>query len=142
MRSSNLPSESATGLTSVLDGDLAFFDFALGFFGLGGERGFGELEELFGRDAQGVGGERLEGVGEFDFGAFEQGLFFGGGLEFGFEAGAEFGELVAEGLGVLFVAFGIGGGMGEADFDFRGAAFFGLEPLDAGGDFAGRRRGG
>jgi hypothetical protein len=36
-------------------------------------------------------------------------LFFGGGLELGFEARAQFGELVAEGLGVLLVALGLGG---------------------------------
>ena len=124
------------------DGDLAFFDLALGLLGLGGERGFRELEKLLGRGAQGVGGERLEGVGELDFGAFEQGLFFGGGLEFGVEAGAEFGELVAECLGVLLVALGLGGGVGEAGFDFRGAAFLGFQALVPRRRFCRRRRDG
>ena len=124
-------------LDQRLDGGLALLDVALGFFGLGGQRGFRELQELFGRGAQRVGGEGFERVGELDFGAFEQRLFVGGGFEFGFEAGAQFGELVAECLGVLLVAFGIGGGMGQADFDLPGAAFLGLEPLTARGDLAG-----
>ena len=103
---------------------------------MGGERGFRELEELLGGGLEGVGREGLEGVRELGFGAFEQRLFFGGGLEFGVEAGAEFGELVAEGLGVLLVALGLGGHLREAGLDFRGAAFLGLQALDAGGDFA------
>ena len=114
----------------VFDGGLAFLDIAPGLLGVGGERGFRELEELLGGRLEGVGGEGLEGVGELGFGAFEQRLFLGGGLEFGVEAGAEFGELVAEGLGVLLVALGLGGRLGEAGLDFRGAALLGLQPLD------------
>ena len=62
---------------------------------LGGERGLRELKELLRGQAQGVGRESLEGVGEFCLRTVEQGLFFGGRLQLGVEAGAEFRELVA-----------------------------------------------
>ena len=47
------PERFGDGFDEGFDGDLAFFDFALGFLGLGGERGFRELEELLGRRARG-----------------------------------------------------------------------------------------
>lgn len=123
------------GFDEGFDGGFALFDFAFGFLGLGGEGGFGEVEELLGGGFQGIGGEGLEGGGEFGFGAFEERLFFGCGEAFAFEAGVDFGDLVAECLGVLLVAVRFIGGLGEARFDFRGAAFFGAEALGDGGQF-------
>ena len=63
-------------------------------------------------------------------------MFFGGGFDFALEAGTDFGELVAECLGVLFIALGLGGGLGEAGFDFRSAALFGFQAFGGGGDFS------
>jgi hypothetical protein len=48
MRNFEFPEGFGHGRDHRLNGDLAFFDFALGLFGLGGERGFREVEKLLG----------------------------------------------------------------------------------------------
>ena len=66
-------------------------------------------------------------------------LLFRGHLEFGFEAGTEFGELIAESLGVLLVALRLGRRMGQPGLNVRRATLLRLESLDPGGNLPGGR---
>ena len=133
------PERLGDWLDQCFDGDFAFFNLALRLLGLSGEGGFGELQKLLGAGLESIGGERLEGIGKFDFGAFEQRLFLGGGLHFAVEAGANLRELVAECLGVLLVALRLSGRLGEAGLDLRGASHFRFKAL--GGRGGSRRHG-
>ena len=136
----------AHGADEGVDGLLAAFEIARGGFVETAKVGFGEGEEAGLVGAQGIGGQRAEGVGEFGAGVVEQAELVRVGVALGTEEGVEFGGAGAQ-VGVFEAhveeggfefgqagGAGFGGGAGGG-FDTEEVGVFGGEVgAQAGGE--------
>ena len=138
MRSSNFPSDSATGLIRFSMATLRFSISPLASSVWVASEDFASWRNCSEEERRASAESALKVSESLISARSSRACFSAAALSSAVEAGAEFGELVAERLGVLLVALGLGGGLGEAGFDFRRAAFLGFHALGGGGDFSGR----
>ena len=116
-------------LHQVFDRHPALLEFALRVLGVRFQRRLGELEELLRGGFQGIGGQRLEGVGKPQLGAVEQRLLLRRRLAFLFQPGSQLGELGPQRLAVCLVLRGFRSARGVACLQFGQAALLGFDPL-------------